>query len=1380
MAVHKTRHKLSAVFICTVFITSWFGSVFHAFADDMAEQVGTDEPAAIAAGDPVARIEETGASYPSLQEAINALTGGETITLLSDITGTVRSSSSYTLNMNGHKIDGGGSGPVYTITGGTVTLRGGTVSGAKNTAWGASGSGGGIKISGATVTVDTMTITGNSATSGGGIYLQSGELTVNSSVITGNTASNGSGGGVYANSKVNLDGVRLEGNTATTDGAALYINDVEASVRRCDFIGNHGEGKVCNSIIRTEESIGLGAVFLFENCNVRNNYDSNFTVCAVGQEYLDDKPISLTLTGCEISGNTAVGAGGILLQQLCNGILNNTVVKNNKATGTSANGYTSCGGIVCGNSSDVSFSFNSGAIYNNTSVSTKAGDMFIGQSATVNVIRATAMTDAGVDLSNYYVWLDPDGVFIDENMSGKYALDKGYKNGLSVTAFNASTVPTAEYDGKVYESITAAIAAAENGIQPAHIKLLPGVEESEYIRFFYSEKLTIDIPVVLDMNACSLNARESVLFEVSSGASLTLSGAGGLYGPIYVKSGSSLELATDSNSDLSIVLEDSSAVLKAADNFVRCGNLSIKLNDTELADLNKTIKTGGDISYVLVENGKDKIELEKIEVIGLENILARITVVGNDIVVINHSIENDKFVSGSGNDDYNGTLDRPMKTVEEALKTVSDGGTIYILEPVTVTSEIWDGDSRGITITRFSEQNYVDGKVDAGGKNMITVTGSLELTNITVDGGGDSVYHADSIITLSNGAVLTLGDGAILQNNDVNNIRIINAPRDKPDERRKAVYASRGGAVYANSGSTINIYEGSSVIGCSAFQGGAIFCNNGIIIMDGGTFENNKAEFEGAYVVKENKNNLDESETYSGTGGAIVLNGSLAEMSMSGGSFINNSASHGGGGVSLGTTGNHSDIRGNNEKPTFTMTGGEFRGNTAGRNGGGLYVQSSYKAVIEAGDFIGNECGGMNFGGGAIYVNGGKSGIVDGELWVKNVLITENEAGNYGGGIAGCDTSGTIVNMTDGSIIYNNVARGDVKSDIAIATSPDMKDDFSHSKITQTQDHFTQYMMDGTPYHWKSTISVNGFMPGEYVSEEYLNSKTGKVVYTDMEPSIEDPKNSDEIKVRIIGNKSGVNGGGIGSNGSIFIGGPDYISPGKYKPAGEIKVSKVWEDLKDQDKDKGYPSDLVQLNIWVLCVDKDGIVRNKIHNPLIKDGEWRDSVTFDTTDIDENYTPVVLEEAVYKDGRHVWSAEGKAYEAAVKDVMDTMFKDAVYIWSDDKTSPYNDTITEDDGNLTFINKYIERSGTNTPPEEGETTEPSEPSDTTQPEESENRPPENLGWSTDKEDLSAGSGVLHEEELRDSNVAAIIVIISAASLTAAAVTINIIRRRKKLK
>jgi hypothetical protein len=112
---------------------------------------------------------------------------------------------------------------LYNTQGGTVTIDSSTISG-NNAALG-----GGIFFYGANdpIVINDSTIAKNRAAKGGGIYLYSGTLTINFSTISGNSSSNVSGyggGGIYANSPVDLNNSIVADNTAY-----LYNPDISGN-----------------------------------------------------------------------------------------------------------------------------------------------------------------------------------------------------------------------------------------------------------------------------------------------------------------------------------------------------------------------------------------------------------------------------------------------------------------------------------------------------------------------------------------------------------------------------------------------------------------------------------------------------------------------------------------------------------------------------------------------------------------------------------------------------------------------------------------------------------------------------------------------------------------------------------------------------------------------------------------------------------------------------------------------------------------------------------------------------------------------------------------------------------------------------------------------
>ena len=1356
---------LSALFVVGIalylLITPWPGVSFTELKDGAAEGY-------------IAGIEKDNGAvvfYGSLQAAIDEVEPGETITILNDTVENITSSGqSYTVDFDGHKIDGNGNGRVFSISGGTVILKNGTLTnGYANGDEEPDNNGGGLYIDGGIVTLEAMKVTDNQADlDGGGIYLQSGDLTVtgceiteNSSVkgggvyshvgpweytdfygtyqgnypgsftventlVSGNTASN-LGGGIYG-SDMKLTKVNFTQNDATRGGVALYATRADkVFVDECTFYNNHGSSPTYNTLINLTDDFGdMGGTFTFNKCNITHNDNVKHII------YIDngdinwkEKHIDVTFTDCVVSDNTAQYTGGIYMNYLSTVTLNNTVVKNNTASETASGVTVPVGGVSVYNSADNIFTFKSGAIYNNFAPNGDAKDLYVGQWAKVEVIKACDMTDNFAedkpDFSDY-VWRLPDNRFIDKEMAERFA-NTEYKTSLLLTAFNASTPPTVQYNGVEYNSISAAIAEAkQNGTAPAELKLLFGKnkdgELDSSLSAFYTESVAVNFPIILDIGDCSLNTKDPTLFSVTENGSLTLHGSGTLDGLIKVENDSVLTLETNTESNLNIKFENENAKLVIGESFEKCGKLRIELDKTRADALTTPNNDSADRTYPIILGAGEKIAIPNVTVVyGTKRLveiysLTSVVLMGNDITAVNPTVKSALYVGGKNADDGNdGGLGNPLATVEHAIdllkeQQVTDGiifleGTFEVNDPA-----VWDGTGYDITIKRYvnnTDPNTTSN--DANGQHMLTVKSSLTLKNITFDGGRGVYKNCGSIINVASGGTITLDEGAVLTNNS----RV-----DSTTGLSGGYSKYSGGAIFSNGGGTINI-KGGEITNCNALLGGAVFCNNGKINVTGGKFEGNSAE---------GKLDLNQSgsKRYYGSGGGIAVTGQSL-MNVKGGEFIGNSATYGGA-ISVGTgeysfTNEHietiSSTRDVVKTATLTLTidgdGVLFKGNTATSNGGALFVQASYRADVKAGSFIGNSCSfGGNFGGGAIYVNGGKDDedtgvrICDGELWLTKVLITGNKADNYGGGIAGCGTSGTVINMVDGSVIYGNTAKltlpkaghedeyPDYPCDISSTTDPEIINQFDKKKDQQTQDYFTQYMIDGTPYHWRFALNSVGYSKGDLASESYLSNDSGKILYTDARPKTETIK---DLKVFIIGNYSGTSGGGIGTNGSVYIGGNIYVPPTENRKPDEsamFNVDKEWVE----NPYIGEPVDISkikELNIWVLTLDNDSNQSNIIHNRIIHHSIWKGStVSFEKPDDDK--TVIVMEQVIYDDDSHVWSVRTEdmdKYElditAAVGEVMDTVYDSAEIMWSTNYFSPFSSDFdfTKDSGDYVITN-----------------------------------------------------------------------------------------------
>jgi hypothetical protein len=184
------------------------------------------------------------------------------------------------------------------VTGGEpVTLSGCTISG--NSVAGTNAFGGGVQNIAHRLTIDGCTITGNSSDQvGGGISSTAATTSVTNSVIAGNFATRGGGGVENNNGRVTLTDSTIADNTCST------INGFGGGIT------NNSQMTVSGCTLSGNSALDGGAIFQGAG--------------------------TMSLTNCTISGNTAAQAGGgIYANQGALGILQLTSVT---ITGNSAGG----------------------------------------------------------------------------------------------------------------------------------------------------------------------------------------------------------------------------------------------------------------------------------------------------------------------------------------------------------------------------------------------------------------------------------------------------------------------------------------------------------------------------------------------------------------------------------------------------------------------------------------------------------------------------------------------------------------------------------------------------------------------------------------------------------------------------------------------------------------------------------------------------------------------------------------------------------------------------------------------------------------------------------------------------------------------------------
>lgn len=536
------------------------------------------------------------------------------------------------------------------------------------------------------------------------------------------------------------------------------------------------------------------------------------------------------------------------------------------------------------------------------------------------------------------------------------------------------------------------------------------------------------------------------------------------------------------------------------------------------------------------------------------------------------------YVNGSaGNDTNAGTKDAPVQSFLKAKELLQSTGAdeIYVTGALQLSGSTETWDLGGKTLKR-----------DAGYHGELVHLRShatLMLRNIVIDGnsaaGATGVSSegngsGGSLIGVFDGSALTVGEGAVVQNNSI--------------ESHGNWYPEGGGGIFTKM-STVNI-EGGTVCNNEAVYGGGVFgISDAVINVSSGSVTGNRA-LQGA--------NPRLSAEYGGSGGGICA-ADGTDVNVSGGTISHNAAYERGGGISMGTL-----FASEKDSPVLTMTGGTVSSNSAGAGGGGIFVQAGYSASghsgtptygiaqITAGTIEGNEVtaegeGSAMFGGGAIYVNGYSSAYSDfhnGELYLSNAEISHNKALIAGGGYAACPVSVTDIELTNGSVLYGNATDDGNAREIYILASLALG---THSGNPPYA--ISPSMLGGGSYAW--VYDDGSEVPLDKLTGT-LDASQGESLALSNALSADSPAVKKALglaKVHIVSNTSATRGGGIGSNGSVLI--------GKTVETTEVSVTKEWADNNDAD---GARPASVEVNLY-----RDGEYVGYQTMSAGEDGEWK-------------------------------------------------------------------------------------------------------------------------------------------------------------------------------
>lgn len=407
--------------------------------------------------------------------------------------------------------------------------------------------------------------------------------------------------------------------------------------------------------------------------------------------------------------------------------------------------------------------------------------------------------------------------------------------------------------------------------------------------------------------------------------------------------------------------------------------------------------------------------------------------------------------------------------------------------------------------------------------------------------------------------------------------------------------ASSGGGVYARRSAvtvTGGIISGNSTLGVGL--GGGIMAEGGIVTVSGGYITNNKmAKFCG-------------NEGWGCHGGAGLAANNGANVTISGGQITGNYSEEAGGGVYV------TDANRNTQPRTgmawLKITGGIIASNVSYRSeGAGIRVGQMVDAMI--GDatsskvyITNNHCmSRFDWGGGGIFVQGNSDAGKEktaGRLFVYNSYISSNTAGGYGGGVAVCPTGKTLVTNTNGTAIFGNSSAGREQNAIEYKPAEGKVNDGSPhlsaggadgTNKTEDQDAYNSekfrenghadFFLAAKAGHKEPLAAIIGKMLGggdaKYSGSKELNEAIkipadgGVQIYqsigltSDVHVGDAEANNAQAAATTFItGNYSWDHGGGIMSNGDLYLGVPadTYVYPSL-----KLKATKALSgrDLKD-------------------------------------------------------------------------------------------------------------------------------------------------------------------------------------------------------------------------
>lgn len=539
------------------------------------------------------------------------------------------------------------------------------------------------------------------------------------------------------------------------------------------------------------------------------------------------------------------------------------------------------------------------------------------------------------------------------------------------------------------------------------------------------------------------------------------------------------------------------------------------------------------------------------------------------------------------------TDEETLRSAVESAPTDGSERVIAVQGEVSIHSPISIPKGSKVKVVPYNGNASITASVgdwsDAADANMLIVSDGASLTisgdsgnTITISGGNGISNEKRSLSSqelgcrpVESAGSVTLKDGAVIQNGGSGkkslngcNIMITGGTLTMDGGVVRWGYSRNKGSIYIGAGASFIMNGGEISENGSGYGSGAgVYVDSkGIFTMNAGTISDNhgnstQSVMQGGGVYTQglftmNGGNI--SNNMAQYGGGVCI-GNVGEMKFNGGTISNNSVTQWGGGISVegeedGAVAKPGDLFGK-----LTMNDGTVKDNYAKIAGGGIYLASNDVHLI-AGSITGNK---SDYLGGGIYV-----GRPLHDLYIGDSVISENKATVMGGGIWMCPTGNTDISIENSVAVFDNTSSG-AGSDVAASRNPDyIKDNGYNPAGFRVSDEMLGF--GEANWHQDGGIVLNNrydtYGHVDYSAERYYPNKNtkkfsnaydGTPVAIIADPTEQDKETAENAAALFIKNNSAKFGGGIGSNGNVFI-------QKKQRPL-SISIQKKWDGVNAAD-----------------------------------------------------------------------------------------------------------------------------------------------------------------------------------------------------------------------